>query len=919
MKEREKTAEEKRLDEGREKQVPWKFWGPYLSDRQWGTVREDYSKSGNAWDYFSHDQARSRAYHWGEDGLGGISDEKQRLCFALAMWNGNDPIVKERLFGLTNSEGNHGEDVKEYYYYLDSTPTHSYMKYLYKYPQEAYPYDKLVRKNHNLTRRDFEYELINTGAFDRDRYFDVFAEYGKESPDELLIKITVCNRSDREATLHLLPTLWFRNTWSWTAEGEEVPPKPELKALEGMKGLSVVKASHHEMGERYFICDGSVPLLFTENETNTERLFKRPNRSPYVKDGINNYIVHGKKDAVNPHHQGTKVSAHYELTVAAGKEAVVRLRISKEAPGSSKSSPKGTSVSFVSQFDDSMKERQKEADAFYHAITPPTVKDDERLVMRQALGGMLWTKQYFFYDLDRWLKERGVDPYVHTGQSRNKEWYHMVNDDIVSMPDKWEYPWYAAWDLAFHTIALGIVDLDFAKEQLMLLLKEAYLHPNGQIPAYEWNFSDVNPPVHPWATIYLYNMEKELRGKGDIDFLKAMFAKLVMNFTWWVNRKDRSGRNLFEGGFLGLDNIGVFDRSSPLPTGGYLEQADGTAWMALYAQNMMQIALELATHEKAGEGMALKFVEHFLLIANSIYRMGGEGMWDEEDGFFYDVLRMPDGNSKRLKVRSLVGLLPLCATTVFTTEILEKFPNIVEKAMKRLDRLPRLKEQFKHQMEYQSKHKRGRFLSLVDEPKIRRILSVMLDEKEFLSDYGIRALSRYHLEHPYVLNIHGEEFRVDYEPAESSSGMFGGNSNWRGPVWLPMNVLIIRALIQFYGFYGDDLRVECPTGSGNMMNLFEVSSEISRRLVSIFTRNEDGNRPVFGGVGKFQTDPHFRDNILFYEYFHGDNGAGLGASHQTGWTGLVARLIHLYAYLDPDEILKGKSGLAYKEPAGTKH
>ncbi|MHC9541298.1 MAG: glucosidase [Vulcanimicrobiota bacterium] len=920
MKERERTAEEKRLEEAREKKMPWKFWGPYLSERQWGTVREDYSQSGNAWDYFNHDQARSRAYRWGEDGLGGISDEKQRLCFALAMWNGNDPILKERLFGLTNSEGNHGEDVKEYYYYLDSTPTHSYMKYLYKYPQEAYPYDKLVQKNHSLTRHDFEYELINTGVFDRDRYFDVFAEYGKEAPDELLIKITVCNRGDRERTLHLLPTLWFRNTWSWEAEGEEAQPKPELNALDGMKGLTVVKASHHEMGERYFVCDGTVPLLFTENETNTERIFSKPNRSPYVKDGIHNYIIHGKKDAVNPHHKGTKVAAHYELTVAAGKEAVVRLRISKEAPGSSKSPSKGTSVSFAARFDEVMKERMQEADAFYQAITPPSVKDDERLVMRQGLGGMLWTKQYFFYDVDRWLQERGVDPHVQTGQglARNREWYHMVNDDIVSMPDKWEYPWYAAWDLAFHTLALGVVDLDFAKEQLLLLIHEGYLHPNGQIPAYEWNFSDVNPPVHPWATVYLYNLEKELRGKGDLDFLRSMFTKLLINFTWWVNKKDRSGKNIFEGGFLGLDNIGVFDRSSPLPTGGHLEQADGTAWMALYSQSMMQIALELAVHDKAYEMLALRFVEHFLWIANSIYKMGGEGMWDEEDGFFYDVLRLPDGRTRRLKVRSLVGLLPLCASTVFTKEMLEKFPGLVEKALKRLERLPALKEHFKHQMSRQAKHKGARILTLVGETKLRRILSILLDENEFLSDYGIRALSRFHLKHPYVLNIQGQEFRVDYEPAESTSGMFGGNSNWRGPVWLPMNVLIVRALINLYQFYGDDFLVECPTGSGNMMNLFEVSKEISRRLVAIFTRNEEGKRPVFGGVGKFQTDPHFRDHILFYEYFHGDNGAGLGASHQTGWTGLVARLIHLYAYVESSDILAGK-GIAYKEPAEAKH
>ncbi|MDQ7823669.1 MAG: glucosidase [Candidatus Eremiobacteraeota bacterium] len=916
MKQGEETAEGKRLEEEQKKKAPWKFWGPYLSDRQWGTVREDYSQSGNAWDYFTHDQARSRAYRWGEDGLGGISDEKQRLCFALALWNGNDPIIKERLFGLSNSEGNHGEDVKEYYYYLDSTPTHSYMKYLYKYPQEEFPYGKIVKTNAKLSRRDFEYELIHTGVFDHDRYFDVFAEFAKEAPDEILIKITACNRGDSEAPLHILPTLWFRNTWSWAREGEEKPPKPVLEAINGPKGSTALKASHHELGNYYFICEGEVPLLFTENETNNERIFGTRNQSPYVKDGINNYLVNGRKDAVNPHERGTKASPHYVLSVGPGKEAVVRLRITTEAPASSKS----PSAPFAARFDKIMKERQEEADAFYHSITPPKVSGDERLVMRQALAGMLWTKQYFYYDVDRWLVERGIDPYVpgSQGSARNREWYHMVNHDIVSMPDKWEYPWYAAWDLAFHTVALGIVDLDFAKEQLRLLLHQTYLHPNGQIPAYEWNFSDVNPPVHPWATFYIYQMEKELSGKGDLEFLKAMFSKLLMNFTWWVNRKDRAGNNIFEGGFLGLDNIGVFDRSSPLPTGGHLEQADGTAWMALYTQNMMQISLELATHDPTYEPLALKFVDHFLWIANSIYRMGGEGMWDDKDGFFYDVLRLPDGRSKRLKVRSLVGLLPLCASTVLTNEVLEKFPGLVEMALKRLDRLPVLKEHFKSQMAWQAKYKRGRLLSLVDEPKIRRILSIMLDENEFLGDYGIRGISRRHLKDPYVLNIQGQEYRVDYEPAESSTGMFGGNSNWRGPVWLPMNVLILRSLLQLYQFYGDELQVECPTGSGNMMSLFEVSREIARRLESIFTRNREGKRPVFGGDRKFQEDPHFRDHLLFYEYFHGDNGAGLGASHQTGWTGLVARLIHLYSYLDSRELLEGKAAFVYKEPVGAK-
>jgi len=883
--------EEKRLKETKEKKIPWKKWGPYLSERQWGTVREDYSSDGNAWDYFNHDQSRSRAYRWGEDGLGGISDEKQNLCFALALWNGQDGIIKERLFGLTNSEGNHGEDVKEYYYYLDSTPTHSYMKYLYKYPQDPFPYGQLIKKNRELTRHDFEYELINTGVFDRNRYFDAFVEYAKKDPEEILIKITIHNRGDIDWNLHVMPTLWFRNTWSWT----EGAPRPELKEVKS----SVIKASHPEIGERYLYCEGSPELLFTENETNMERIFNRKSRTPYVKDGINNYVVHCQKDAVNPQKRGTKASPYYLLKIPAGGSSVIRLCLSDKGLSDSGKVFEG--------FDEIMKSRVEETDEFYASISPPSLTDDEKNVMRQALAGMLWSKQFFNFDLDIWLKEHGVDPFKSLKASgvRNSEWHHMINEDVISMPDKWEYPWYAAWDLAFHTLALGMVDIDFAKSQLALMLKETYLHPHGQIPAYEWNFSDVNPPVHPWATIYLYRMEKELHGKADLHFLKQMFTKLMLNFSWWINKKDRGGKNLYEGGFLGLDNIGIFDRSSPLPTGGYLEQADATGWVALFAQNMIEIGLELAMHDPSYEDMVVKFVEHLLWIGNSIYRLGehSEGMWDEEEGFFYDVLRLPDGSSRRMKVRSIVGLLPLCATTTISAEMIEKLPNLLTRAQRRVARLPELKKS----LTYMGKpgFNGNTLISLIDEGKLRRILEKLLDENEFLSTYGIRALSRYHLEHPYIVNVKGQEYRVDYVPAESDTGMFGGNSNWRGPIWFPMNLLVIRGLLMFYHYFGNDFKVECPTGSGIKMNLFEVTMEIARRLSNVFLKDEHGFRPVFGGMEKFQNDPHFRDYLLFYEYFHGDNGAGIGASHQTGWTGLVARLIQTLGFADAETLLSG--------------
>jgi hypothetical protein len=894
------TAEQKRLNEAREQKVPWKKWGPYLSERQWGTVREDYSDNGNAWSYFSHDQSRSRAYHWGEDGLAGFSDDKQRLCFALALWNGRDPIIKERLFGLTNSEGNHGEDVKEYYFYLDSTPTHSYMKWLYKYPQGEYPYGDLVETNRRRSHNDFEYELIDTGAFNDDRYFDVYVEYAKETPEEILIRISVSNRGPEPATLHVLPSLWFRNTWTWWPDA----PKPVLRQVSGPAGMRIIAASHAELGDRWLYVDGDAPLLFTENETNNERIFGKPNSSPYVKDGINNYLVHGQLGAVNAASTGTKAVAHHRLSVGAGRTASVWLRLSAIDPGQLQDPFAG--------FEQTFEARLREANEFYQAITPPQVGEDAANVMRQALAGMLWSKQYYFLEADKWLEEHGVDPMQKaTRQVRNSEWFHMINDHVISMPDKWEYPWYAAWDLAFHAIALSTVDVDFAKEQLELMLRDIYLHPSGQIPAYEWNFGDVNPPVHAWATIFLHRTEEALRGEADIRFLKRVFGKLMLNFNWWVNRKDRFGKNVFEGGFLGLDNIGVFDRSAPLPTGGYLEQADGTAWMALFCQNMMEICFQLVAHDSDYEDLATKFGDHFLWIASAMNRMGPDGMWDEEDGFYYDILRLPDGSATRLKVRSMVGLLPICATTVVEPWQRERLPHFLELFAVRLRRMPWL---------LQSIHPTGPghlgvagrgIAALVDPDRLRRILSRMLDENEFLSPYGIRAVSRYHAEHPYVFRVHDQEYRVDYLPAESNTGMFGGNSNWRGPIWMPVNVMLIRALLQYYLYYGDNFKVECPSGSGNLMNLFEVSKEISTRLQRIFLRDERGRRPVYGGMEKFQTDPHWRDHLLFHEYFHGDNGAGLGASHQTGWTGSVAKLIQLYGYLDPKKMLEAGREAAF--------
>jgi hypothetical protein len=903
------TAEHLRLDAAQKQSVPWKQWGPYLSERQWGTVREDYSEGGDAWNYFSHDQARSRAYRWGEDGLAGISDRKQRLCFALALWNGKDPILKERLFGLTNSEGNHGEDVKEYYFYLDSTPTHSYMRYLYKYPQALFPYADLVETNRKRGKQDFEYELLDTGVFDQDRYFDVFVEYAKESPQDLLIRVTLHNRGPEPAEVHVLPTLWFRNLWSWSIGGD----RPMLRRVGGTEGYEAIAAAEPALGEFYLYCEGNVPLLFTENETNTQRIFGVPNRLPYVKDGINNYVVQGWQDAVNPEQAGTKAAPYFRHTIDPGGQFVVRLRLTDVKP-TDLDGAYGGDGPFGGHSDEVLRIREQEADEFYAAITPPALDTDAANVMRQARAGMLWSKQFYLYDVDKWLEERGSDPFKPTRKAapRNDHWHHMYNGDVISMPDKWEYPWYAAWDLAFHVLALTLVDPDFGKRQLALMLREQYLHPNGQIPAYEWNFGDVNPPVHAWSTIFTYHLEKAQTGQRDRDWLKSIFQKLLLNFTWWVNRKDRSGRNVFEGGFLGLDNIGVFDRSAPLPTGGYLEQADGTAWMALYCQNMLEIAAELALTDPDYEDMALKFVEHFYWIASSMAHLGQDtGMWDEEDGFYYDVLRLPDGQAQRLKVRSMVGLLPLCAATTFEGELLAKSPELANRFRNFLAARPEL---------YAAIHdptKLGgagrRLASILDETKLRRVLAKMLDEGEFLSPYGIRSLSRHYADHPYVIHAGGQEYRVSYLPAESDSGMFGGNSNWRGPIWMPVNALIIRALLQYYLYFGDEFTVECPTGSGRQMTLYQVAEEIAGRLGDIFLKDRTGRRAVYGETRKFQEDPHWRDYLLFYEYFHGDNGAGLGASHQTGWTGIIARTLHLFATLTPERAAAGGKQ-SYFEP-----
>jgi hypothetical protein len=880
------NPEQQRLQDAHTQNIPWKKWGPYLSDRQWGTVREDYSPDGSAWDSFPHDQARSRAYRWGEDGIAGISDDRQLLCFAIALWNGEDPILKERLFGLTGNEGNHGEDVKEYYFYLDSTPTHSYLKALYKYPHQAYPYDQLVAENQHRSRQDPEFELLDTGAFDEDRYFDILVEYAKHSPEDILIQITVVNRGAEAKTLHLLPTLWFRNTWSWDKDTE----KPSLKLRQSDAEGAVIEASHPSLGKRWLYCQENshpIPCHFTENETNQHSLFGIENPTPYVKDGINNTVVNGQLDRVNPEQVGTKCSADYVLSLAPKETRTIRLRLSDKSD---------LATAFGSEFEKTWQTRLEEANAFYEDLAPFAMSDDLRNIQRQAFAGMLWSKQYYAYSIENWLLG---DPAVpppppERKRGRNAQWVHFDAAEILSMPDKWEYPWFAAWDLAFHTIPLALLDPGFAKAQLDVITREWYMHPNGQLPAYEWAFGDVNPPVHAWATWRVYKIEQKMNGKGDRQFLERVFQKLLLNFTWWVNRKDFHGNNVFEGGFLGLDNIGVFDRSAPLPTGGRLAQSDGTSWMAMYTLNMLTIALELALENPVYEDIATKFFEHFIYISAAMGRMGMDcdELWDEEEGFFYDVLELPNGESERLKVRSMVGLIPLFAVTTIEPELLNRLPAFKERLEWFIQNRPNLVQGIAC-METPGMGAR-RLLAIASQTKLRRILQKMLDETEFLSPHGIRALSKIHDEHPYVFDVNGAQFRVDYEPAESSSGLFGGNSNWRGPVWFPVNFLLIESLQKFHHYLGDEFKVECPTGSGQMLTLWNVASELSQRLIQIFSKNSIEQRPLYGGAHLFQNDPHWQDLILFYEYFHGENGAGIGASHQTGWTGLVAKLIQQF-------------------------
>jgi hypothetical protein len=878
------SPEHQRLVEADQGQKPWRSWGPYLSERQWGTVREDDSPDGNAWESFSHDQARSRAYQWGEDGLAGISDDRQLLCFALGLWNGTDPIIKERLFGLTNSEGNHGEDVKEYYYYLDSTPTHSYMRYLYKYPLNAFPYNDLVATNKARSRNEPEYELIDTGIFDNNEYCDIEVEYAKADPHDLLIKITAHNRSSQPANFSVLPTLWFRNTWQ-----QDGSPKPLIQAKPDGSAAPSLHATHPELGNYVLHCQGSDELVFTDNETNTELLFQLPNKSSYTKCGINRYLVHGEKGAVNPAQQGTKASAIYHLSIAPQASTTIQCRLTKtisEAPNG-----------FGCQgFDQILELRKQDCDAFYAHVMPAGLNAEQQLVFRQAMAGMLWSKQFYNYDIAPWLQQRGIDPLgALNGQGfRNQQWHHMNNCDVISMPDKWEYPWYAAWDLAFHTMAFSLVDPSFAKQQLSLMLSSRYLHPNGQIPAYEWNFGDVNPPVHAWATYLVYLTERGLHGRNDYQWLKQSFHKLLINFTWWVNRKDADGNSVFQGGFLGLDNIGIFDRTESPEMGGLLEQADGTAWMAFYAQTMVNIAVELAKTDEMYREYTAKFIRHYLRIANAmVNRNASESMWDEEDGFFYDVLRKSDGSSTRLKVRSMVGLIPLCAVHVFEQDVVEQFPEIGEILERMRKKYPDQHSSF-HDIRLKGYANR-QMMSALDETNLRRVLTIMLDPDEFLADYGIRSISKRHEQDPYRFTHNQQEYVVQYLPAESDSGLFGGNSNWRGPIWMPVNFAIIRALTVYYTYFGNDFKVEFPTGSGQMANLYEVAENLAQRLVSIFIRNTEGLRPVFGSQQNFQGDPHWKDYLLFYEYFHGDNGAGIGASHQTGWSGLVANLIHYFA------------------------
>jgi len=902
----EPTAEDQRMAAARDDKVPWRRWGPYLSERQWGTVREDYSAYGSAWDYFPHDHARSRAYRWGEDGIAGICDDRQQLCFALALWNGQDPILKERMFGLTGPEGNHGEDVKEYYFYLDNVPSHAYMKYLYKYPQRAYPYNDLVAENRRRGKLDPEYELLDTGIFDDDRYFDVLVEYAKASPDDILIRITATNRGPDTAPLHLLPTLWFKNVWSWYPKSSQML-RPRIEcAPGGGRGVTVLKTTHRSLPSYALNCDTPDELLFTENDTNTERIFGRPNASPYVKDAFDNYLVHGKHEAVNPARFGTKAAAHYLRLVPAGESAVIRLRL---RPASIAVEP------LTEEFDATFGLRQREADAFYHRVTPFPLSDDMRNVQRQAFAGMLWSKQYYRYMVNRWLDgdKEGTPPPEERKKGRNHNWRHFAAGDVLSMPDKWEYPWFAAWDMAFHCVPLAMIDPEFAKDQLLLLMREWYMHPNGQIPAYEWAFGDVNPPVHAWAAIRVYQIEQKMYGRRDRKFLERVFQKLLLNFTWWVNRKDAEGNNIFEGGFLGLDNISAFDRTSGLPTGGSLEQADGTSWMAMYCLNLLGIALELAKEDDVYEDIATKFFEHFVYIGAAVNSMGGrqDGLWDEKDGYYYDALKFPDGRCFRIGVQSIAGLIPIFAIGIGDRRSVQAFMDFGERmrwfTMYRPDLLTGIAD-----MTHIGIQDRVR-LGLVDSAKLRRILEKVLDEDGLLSPNGVRSVSKRHAANPFSLELDGQQFTLDYAPAESTSGLFGGNSNWRGPVWFPLNFLLIESLQKHHYYLGDNFKVELPAGSGNEATLWDVTSNLTYRLIELFLQDDAGRRPVNGNRAKFQTDPHWCDLISFYEYFHGDTGEGLGASHQTGWTGVVAKLIHQYA----EYALQGKApGLTQADGLG---
>ncbi len=871
------TAEHKRLKDSEARRADWKHWGPYVSERAWGTVREDYSATGEAWEFFPHDHARSRAYRWNEDGIGGFCNRFQNLCLGVALWNEHDPILKERFFGLTGNEGNHGEDVKEYYYYLDSTPTHSYAKMLYKYPQVAYPYAQLVNQNRQRGRHDPEFELIDAlqTAFAENRYFDVFIEYAKAGQEDILCRITAVNRSADPAPIHILPHLWYRNTWSW-GYGRT---RPEIRAAKDGSHGATTHSKH--LGVRYWTVDGDSPLLFTENETNATRLWGLENGSPFVKDGINDAVVAGKHERVNPNQVGSKVAAHFQATVPPGESVTVRVRFAD----SSHATP-------FADFDAVFEQRQREADEFYTAVQPPDLEPDERLIQRQAFAGLLWSKQYYHYSVELWLKGDPVGPKPpdERRNGRNHNWSHLYNSDVISMPDKWEYPWYAAWDLAFHMLPVAMIDPEWAKRQMVLMLREWYMHPNGQMPAYEWAYGDVNPPVHAWAAWRVYKITRNVTGVADTNFLEKVFHKLLLNFTWWVNRKDTDGRNVFQGGFLGLDNIGVFDRSQPLPTGGTMDQADGTAWMGMYCLNMLAISLELARTKPAYEDVATKFLEHFIYIANAINSTShGLGLWDEEEGFYFDRIHLEDGRHIPLKIRSFVGLIPLYAVETLEPNLLERLPRF----KRRLEWFVQYRPQLvRHIASLTEPGENGRFLlSLVDQSQLQRILGHMLDEDKFLSPYGLRALSKEHEQRPYKLHLNGDIHTVSYEPAESRSGLFGGNSNWRGPVWFPVNYLMIESLQKYYHYCGDGLQVELPVGSGDMVNLNVVAGDLSRRLIRLFTRDAGGKRPFNGDSTIFQNDPHFRDHILFYEYFHGDNGAGIGASHQTGWTALVAKLI----------------------------